>query len=89
MGKLGISIYPEKTTEKEVLDYIDKAGEAGFSRIFSCLLSANESREVILEKFRKINQHAKEKGFEIILDVNPKVFNDLGISMTTCHFSRK
>jgi len=66
MGKLGISIYPEKTTEKEVLDYIDKAGEAGFSRIFSCLLSANESREVILEKFRKINQHAKEKGFEII-----------------------
>ena len=51
MGKLGISIYPEKTAEKEVLDYIDKAGEVGFSRIFSCLLSANESREVILEKF--------------------------------------
>ena len=45
MGKLGISIYPEKTAEKEVLDYIDKAGEAGFSRIFSCLLSANESRK--------------------------------------------
>ena len=27
MGKLGISIYPEKTTEKEVTDYIDKQGK--------------------------------------------------------------
>ena len=89
MGKLGISIYPEKTSEKEVLDYIDKAGEAGFSRIFSCLLSANESREVILEKFRRINRHAKEKGFEIILDVNPRVFNDLGISYDNLSFFKE
>ena len=89
MGKLGISIYPEKTTEKEVIDYIDKAGKAGFSRIFSCLLSVNESKEVILEKFRRINQHAKEKGFEIILDVNPKVFNDLGISYDDLSFFKE
>ena len=89
MGKLGISIYPEKTTEKEVIDYIDKAGEAGFSRIFSCLLSVNESKEVILEKFKKINQYAKEKGFEIILDVNPKVFNDLGISYDDLSFFKE
>jgi len=89
MGKLGISIYPEKTTEKEVIDYIDKAGETGFSRIFSCLLSVNESKEVILEKFRRINQYAKEKGFEIILDVNPKVFNDLGISYDDLSFFKE
>jgi len=89
MGKLGISIYPEKTTEKEVTDYIDKAGEAGFSRIFSCLLSVNKSKEVILEKFKKINHHAKEKGFEIILDVNPKVFNDLGISYDDLSFFKE
>jgi len=89
MGKLGISIYPEKTTEKEVTDYIDKAGEAGFSRIFSCLLSVNKSKEVILEKFKKINQYAKEKGFEIILDVNPKVFNDLGISYDDLSFFKE
>lgn len=89
MGKLGISIYPEKTTEKEVIDYIDKAGEAGFSRIFSCLLSVRESKEVILEKFKKINQYAKEKGFEIILDVNPKVFNDLGISYDNLSFFKE
>ena len=38
MGKLGISIYQEKSTEQEIKNYIDKAAENGFSRIFSCLL---------------------------------------------------
>ena len=85
MRKLGISIYPEKTTEEKLINYIDKAYSAGFSRIFSCLLSSAqnkgiEDKEIILKKFKKINHYAKEKGFEIILDVNPKVFKDLGIS---------
>ena len=33
MRKLGISIYPEKTTEEKLINYIDKAYSAGFSRI--------------------------------------------------------
>ena len=33
MGKLGISIYQEKSTEREILDYIDRAAKQGFSRI--------------------------------------------------------
>ena len=78
MRKLGISIYPGKTTEEELLNYIDKSFEAGFSRIFSCLLSSTEDKKIILKKFKKVNYYAKEKGFEIILDVNPKVFDDLG-----------
>ena len=52
MGKLGISIYQEKSTEEEILRYIDKAAENGFSRIFSCLLSVDESREEIVKKFK-------------------------------------
>lgn len=49
MGKLGISVYIEKTIEKEIFNYIDRAAEYGFSRIFSCLLSVNETKEVIKE----------------------------------------
>ena len=44
MRKLGISIYPEKSTKERILKYIDEAYEAGFSRIFSCLLSAEEDK---------------------------------------------
>ena len=89
MRKLGISIYPGKTTEEELLNYIDKSFEAGFSRIFSCLLSSTEGKEMILKKFKKINYYAKKKGFEIILDVNPRVFDDLGISYNDLTFFKE
>lgn len=86
MGRLGISIYPEKTSEEEIYTYIDKASENGFSRIFSCLLSVEDSKENIINKFKKINDYAKSKGFEIILDVSPSVFEELGISYKDLSF---
>lgn len=89
MGKLGISIYPEKTDEKEIYDYIDRASKYGFDRIFSCLLSVNDSKENIVKKFKGINEYAKSKGFEIIVDVSPRVFNDLGISYKDLTFFKE
>lgn len=89
MGKLGISIYQEKSTEQEIKNYIDKAAKNGFSRIFSCLLSVEESKEVIVKKFKSTNEYAKSKGFEIIVDVSPKVFNDLGISYKDLSFFKE
>ena len=68
MRKLGISIYPEKTDEKTLKQYIDKAGKAGFSRIFSCLLSVNEEKEKIKEEFKKIiNNKTKEGDYILII----------------------
>ncbi|MGY5238148.1 DUF871 domain-containing protein [Clostridium tertium] len=89
MGKLGISIYPEKTTEELIYNYIDMASKYGFSRIFSCLLSVNDTRENIKNKFKKINQYAKEKGFEIIVDVSPRVFDGLGITYKDLSFFKE
>ncbi|HBF4252356.1 DUF871 domain-containing protein [Clostridioides difficile] len=89
MGRLGISIYPEKTTFKEIYDYIDKAAENGFTRIFSCLLSVKDTKENIIKKFKSINEYAKFKGFEVILDVNPRVFGELEISYKDLTFFKK
>ncbi|MGO1041922.1 DUF871 domain-containing protein [Clostridioides difficile] len=89
MVRLGISIYPEKTTEKEIYDYIDKAAENGFTRIFSCLLSVEDTKENIIKKFKNINEHAKFKGLEVILDVNPRVFGKLEISYKDLKFFKE
>ena len=89
MGKLGISIYEEKTTEKEIYDYIDKAQKAGFSRIFSCLLSVTDTKDNIVNKFKKINDYAHGKGFEVIVDVSPRVFDELGISYKDLTFFKE
>lgn len=86
MRRLGISIYPEKSTKEDILNYIDKAADAGFSRIFSCLLSVEKSKEEIKQDFTDINLYAKKKGFEIIVDVSPRVFNELGISYQDLSF---
>ncbi|MGL4451046.1 MAG: DUF871 domain-containing protein [Sarcina sp.] len=76
----GISIYPEKSSKEEIFEYIERAAKYGFKRIFSCLLSVNTSSEQIKKDFKQINTFAKEHGFEIIVDVSPKVFSELEIS---------
>ncbi len=80
MRKLGISIYPEKSSKDELFSYIKKAKAAGFSRIFSCLLSATEEKEVLKAMFLEINEYAHQQGFEVIVDVSPRVFSQLDIS---------
>ena len=86
MKRLGISIYPEKSSKKEILDYIDLSSEMGFSRIFSCLLSVNKSKDKIKKDFIEINKYAKSKGFEVIVDVAPNIFSNLGISYNNLEF---
>lgn len=80
MRKLGISIYPEKTTFEEIETYLHQAKAVGCSRIFSCLLSATKSKEEIKEEFIKINTLAHILGYEVIVDVAPRIFDELGIS---------
>ncbi|MGL4741332.1 MAG: DUF871 domain-containing protein [Sarcina sp.] len=85
----GISIYPEKSSIEEILNYIERAEKYGFKRIFSCLLSVNASKEKIKDDFIKINTFAKELGFEVIVDVSPRVFNELGISYNNLSYFKE
>lgn len=89
MRKLGISIYPEKSDITRIQEYINKTSKIGFSRIFSCLLSVNKSKEEIIKDFKEINLYAKSKGFEVIVDVSPKVFKDLNIDYSDLSFFKE
>lgn len=81
MARLGLSIYPEHSTPEQDAAYLRKAGACGFSRVFTCLLSAGEkSKETLTEEFRSRIDVAHEAGMEVILDVNPSVFARLGAS---------
>ncbi len=86
MKRLGISIYPEKSSRDELFRYMKRASEAGFTRIFSCLLSAEDTRENIIKTFSEINSYAHDLGFEVILDVSPRVFDELGITYQNLEF---
>ncbi|MFD1414423.1 DUF871 domain-containing protein [Oceanobacillus jeddahense] len=86
MRRLGVSIYPEKSTPEQDKTYLRKAASYGFSRVFTCLLSVQKPKEEIKADFVDIISCAKELQMEVILDVAPTVFDQLGISYDELSF---
>lgn len=89
MRRLGISIYPEKSSIDEIKNYLQKAREIGATRIFSCLLSVTKDPEIIKQEFTQINSYAHELGYEIFVDIAPRIFEALGISYKDLHFFKE
>lgn len=87
MARLGISLYPEHSTMDKDKEYIALAGSYGFKRIFTCLLSVqNKTKEQIKDEFIEIIDHAHKYNMEVILDVAPFIFKNLGISYDDLSF---
>lgn len=86
MNKLGISLYPMHSSPEKDKEYIDLASKYGFKRVFTCLLSVDGDKDKILQSFKDAIQHASSKGMEVIADVSPRIFNELGISYNDLSF---
>ncbi len=86
---LGISVYPEKAKKQEIIDYINLAAKYGFKRVFTCLLSAEGTREEIKAEFLEIITTATNQGMEVILDIAPSVFSKLNISYDDLSFFKE
>ncbi|WP_182200665.1 DUF871 domain-containing protein [Paraliobacillus salinarum] len=86
MKRLGISIYPNHSNVEEDINYIKKASDYGFSRIFTCLLSVDENKDQIIDDFKQSITFAKECGMEVICDISPRIFNELDISYNDLSF---
>lgn len=84
--RLGISIYPDHSDFEEDKAYILLAEKYGFSRLFISMLEVSEGKAQVKEKFKKIIGLAKESQFEVILDIAPVIFEDLGISYDDLSF---
>ncbi|WP_181347194.1 DUF871 domain-containing protein [Thalassobacillus sp. CUG 92003] len=78
-SQLGISIYPEHAETTDIKDYMKKAHDLGFTRIFTNLIAVKkESREY--KKLVELYTHAQHLGFDVIADVAPQVFEEWGLS---------
>ena len=86
MQRLGISLYPEKAPREETFAYMERAAAACATRIFSCQLSVEGGREQVARDFTEMNARAHELGFEVVLDCNPRVFDELGVSYQDLSF---
>ncbi|KAF1296605.1 hypothetical protein BAU15_14785 [Enterococcus sp. JM4C] len=89
MGKLGISVYPERSTFEKDKAYLDLAHKYGFTRVFTSLLQITEDKEKVLSEFKAVVDYANSLGMEVMVDINPALFEQLEISYTDLSFFDK
>ncbi|MGX7195230.1 DUF871 domain-containing protein [Enterococcus olivae] len=86
MGKLGISIYPERSTFEKDKAYLDLAHKYGFKRVFTSLLQIEDDKEKVLAEFKEVVAYANSLDMEVMVDINPSLFEQLGISYDDLSF---
>ena len=86
MGKLGISIYPERSTYEKDKAYLDLAHQYGFKRVFTSLLQITEDKEKVLADFKKVVDYANDLNMQVMVDINPDLFAQLEISYDDLSF---
>lgn len=87
---LGISIYPYKEKQAETFAYIDLAAKYGFARVFTNLLMIEKGQEgVVIDSLKTTIQHARRYEMEVIVDLNPAVFDQLKISYHDLSFFKE
>ena len=70
MHRLGIWVNPEHSTQERDFAYMELAAKYGFSRIFTCLLSASSDPMVIKREFGAFLNKAHELGFEVAAEIS-------------------
>lgn len=83
---LGISIYPERSTFEKDAAYIELAKSLGFKRVFTSLLELTGDGEQVVANFKKIVQYADQLDLEVMVDINPRIFKQIGISYDDLSF---
>ena len=88
MTKLGISIYPEVLGEEPTIKYLDMAAKNNFKTVFANLLEIKNDEEgrARLEMFKRVFHHARKLGMDMMIDVNPYVYEQFNLPPTELQF---
>lgn len=89
MKNIGISIYPAKSTFEKDKEYLDLANKYSFTRVFMSLLEIEGDTKEVVGKFKKVIEYASLVGIETVLDINPGLFGQLGVSYTDLSFFKE
>lgn len=54
MSKLGVSVYPERSTFEKDAAYLDLAAKYGYQRVFTSLLEIKGDQAAVVANFKKV-----------------------------------
>ncbi|GEP20077.1 DUF871 domain-containing protein [Pediococcus argentinicus] len=86
MGRLGVSIYPDKMSLEETKQYLDLAHKYGYERIFTSLLQIKGDQEAVVADFKAAIEYGNSLGMETMVDINPGLFKQLGVTYDDLKF---
>ncbi|NIZ40331.1 MupG family TIM beta-alpha barrel fold protein [Entomospira entomophila] len=86
MRQLGISVYAGHAPVAENKAYLELASKYGFTRVFMCLLSIDGDKDKIVADFKETVMYANTLGYDVIVDVAPRIFSALNISYQDLSF---
>ena len=78
MVKLGVSVYPEQESFEELSAYLERAAQAGFTKVFTSMFSVDEDAAALSGRFGRLAARVHELGMELAVDANPMLFERLG-----------
>lgn len=58
LRRLGISIYPARSTFEQDQAYLDLAHQYGYSRVFTSLLEINGDQTAVIKRFKQVIAYA-------------------------------
>lgn len=79
--RLGISLYPEYSSDEQCMSYLETASKHGFQVLFLALIGIKKDFQSVLERYQLLTSHAKNLGYEICADVNPMVLQAMGANI--------
>ncbi|MGL5977646.1 MAG: MupG family TIM beta-alpha barrel fold protein [Erysipelotrichaceae bacterium] len=86
---IGISIYPLQSELQANLDYIKKAHDLGYGRLFTSMLELNADRVIAfeqIEQYRTLLTTARDLGMEVFIDINHHLLTALDIDPNDMKF---
>ncbi|PIO82293.1 hypothetical protein BSQ39_01305 [Loigolactobacillus backii] len=86
MRRLGVSLYPEHSTLAKDKEYLDLAHKFGYTRVFTSLLEITGNQDEVVNRFKQTIAYANQLGFVVMVDMNPRLFKQLGISYDDLSF---
>lgn len=77
---LGVSLYPEQETMKEIEGYLTMASHYGFTKIFTSMFSVPGTKEEVFDLCKNFCDLAHKHGMKVSGDCNTAFFKKMGAS---------
>ena len=78
---LGVSVYPDQETIKQIDAYLKLASSYGFTKVFTSMFSIEGNKDEVAQYFKNFTGIAHQYGMKVSGDCNTKFLEKMGADL--------